>query len=112
MNKRASVTMLAVIEPFLEINPRMPLRALQALLQVAAYPGLTVTDHAHKSGLSLSSMSRNLLDLSTQHRSLVDGYNLIEARKDEDGREQKYYLTRAGKRMIDHVLARIERDAR
>lgn len=111
MTKRAPTIMLTVIEPFLEINPRMPLRILQVLLQVAAHPGLTVSEHARKSGLSLSSMSRNLLDLSDRHRSLAWGYGLVEARKDDDQREQKYYLTGQGRSMVDKALARIERDA-
>lgn len=110
MTKRAPVTMLAVIEPFLEINPRMPLRTLQALLQVAAHPGLTVSEHARKSGLSLSSMSRNLLDLGASHRSMENGYSLVKAHKHSDQREQRYYLTARGRVMIDKAMARIERD--
>lgn len=112
MTSRAPLTMLGIIEPFLELNPRMPLRALQALLQVAAHPGLTVSEHAKKSGASLSSMSRNLLDLSDQHRSVVDGYNFVEARKDTDQREQRYYLTRHGQRMIANALAKLERESK
>lgn len=112
MTSRAPLTVLGIIEPFLELNPRMPLRALQALLQVAAHPGLTVSEHARKSGVSLSSMSRNLLDLSDNHRSLERGYNFVVARKDEDQREQRYFLTTKGRTAIDKALARMEREPR
>lgn len=108
--KRAPVTLLTVVEPFLELNPRMPLRTLQAFLQVAAHPGLTVSEHAKKSGLSMSTMSRNLLDLGENHRSLENGYNLVEARAEDDQRERKYYLTKQGRRLIDSALYKIEGD--
>lgn len=112
MTSRAPVTMLGIIEPFLELNPRMPLRILQALLQVAAHPGLTVSEHARKSGLPLSSMSRALLDLGQSHRSLEGGYGLVRAYKEDDQREQRYDLTVKGRVMIDKALARMEREKR
>lgn len=102
---------LEVVDMFLHINPRMPLRSLQAFLQVAAHPGLNVSEHAEISGLSMSTMSRNLLDLSDSHRSYDSGYRLIETRGDEgDQRGKRYYLTKRGRKMVDDAMEKIERE--
>jgi DNA-binding MarR family transcriptional regulator len=100
---------LALIKPFLAIHGGMKLRTLQALLQVAGNPGLTVNEYAIKSGVELSSMSRNLLELADRSRRQGGaGHGLIEARNGEDLRERRYYLTPAGHRLVARAM-RLER---
>jgi DNA-binding MarR family transcriptional regulator len=100
---------LGLIKPFLAIHGGMKLRTLQALLQVASNPGLTVNEYAIKSGVELSGMSRNLLELADRSRRRGGaGHGLIEARNGEDLRERRYYLTPAGHRLVARAMGKPE----
>jgi DNA-binding MarR family transcriptional regulator len=98
--------LLFAINPFLALNGRMPLRCVQAFLAVAVYPGESVSGYAKRCRLSVSTMSRNLLDIGPRNRNFGDGLGLLQSRDNPDNRRERIYaLTPAGLALLNKVLS-------
>ena len=62
----AAKALLSTLEPFRALRSAMPLQYITAFLQVANEEGLGVSDYAKRAGVSVSTMSRHLLDIATE----------------------------------------------
>jgi DNA-binding MarR family transcriptional regulator len=96
--------LLAVHREFFVIRQTLPLRCVQAFFLVAQEEGLTVSEYARRAGMSRTSMSRNIADLTTRNRAKKDGHALLVKREnDENLCERRVYLTDKGKQLLELV---------
>jgi DNA-binding MarR family transcriptional regulator len=101
-------SLIQALEPFAELNSRLPLRCVQAFLQIGFEEGKSVAYYAEQLGVSPNTMSRNLLDISPRNRYLKDGYGLVESRrKRADMRTVEYYLSDKGRALLSSTLKQI-----
>lgn len=104
--KAAMDGILGVLDPFFEIRDTMPLQYLKAFLLVARKEGLGVVDYAQQAGVSMSVMSRHLLDIGERSRHMEKGFGLVTYRSNPmELRKHEYYLTDKG-RALAYRLAR------
>ena len=93
--------LIKALEPFAELNARLPLRCVLAFFQIGFEEGKSVGYYAEQLGVSPNTMSRNLLDISPRNRYLKNGYGLVEShRKRDDMRTVEYYLTTKGRALL------------
>lgn len=93
--------MLAALDPFFRIRATMPARCIQAYLVVAEKEGLSIGEYAKRSGLSQTTMSKNLLDMSERDRNYEEGAGLVEGRENALNRREKVYsLTPKGRALL------------
>lgn len=96
--------MLATLEPFFTIRVTMPARAIQAFLMVAEKEDQSVGWYAQRAGISLTTMSRNLLDLADRDRNFDEGAGLIEGHENPMNRREKLYrLTPKGRSLLVRI---------
>jgi DNA-binding MarR family transcriptional regulator len=96
--------MLATLEPFFTIRTTMPARAIQTFLMVAEKEELSVGEYAKRAGISLTTMSRNLLDLADRDRNFDEGAGLIEGHENPLNRREKLYrLTPKGRALLARI---------
>lgn len=97
--------LLLAVTHMLALRSQMPLRCLQAFLAVAVVPGRSVGYYANRCGLSMSTMSRNLLDLGERDRSGDPGLELVWSRDNpNEHRERQYFLTQQGRELLHKIL--------
>lgn len=97
---------LSVLEPFRSIRQTMPLQYVRAFLLVAAEEGLSVGEYAERAGVSMSVMSRHLLDIGERNRHMEEGFGLIMSKPNPtELRKNEIYLTAKGK-ALKHQIAR------
>jgi DNA-directed RNA polymerase specialized sigma24 family protein len=60
-------SLLGALQPFFALKGTLPARC-KAFLLVALQEGLSVSEYAERAGISMSTMSRNLLDNDRQRR--------------------------------------------
>src|SRR5690242_13325755 len=107
---QAVKSLLAAIEAFRAIRPTMPLQYVVAFLLVAMEEGLGVSDYAKRAGVSMSVMSRHLLDIGERNRHMEEGFGLIESRQNPmELRKNEIYLTTKGRALLHRIIRQIER---
>jgi DNA-binding MarR family transcriptional regulator len=100
--------LIQALGPFAELNSRLPLRCVQAFLQIGLKEGESVAYYAAQLGVSPNTMSRNLLDISPRNRYLKDGYGLVQSRrKRNDMRTVEYFLSDKGRALLSSTLKQI-----
>ena len=74
---------------------------IEAFLLVAQKEGLSVGEYARLAGLSVTTMSRHLLDLGERDRNYEEGAGLVESRENVMNRREKlYHLTAKGRALL------------
>lgn len=87
------------------ISPDMPMQQAEVLIAIANKPGLTMTGLATLTGLSQSSISRNIAAMSKFHRLGKPGLDLVEAVTDpRETRRRLVYLTAKGKMYVTQLF--------
>lgn len=82
-------------------GPFMTDQALNVLMEIALTPGLTQQELSKRTGLNLSSISRNVMSLGEWHRNGVEGLKLVEAVDDPNERRRKIqFLTKEGVKFV------------
>ena len=88
----------------------MPLQYVAALLLVAEDEGLGVVDYAKRAGVSISVMSRHLLDIGERNRNMEEGFGLVTYRANPmELRKHEYMLTDKGHALLDQITRHMER---
>ena len=101
--------LLGALEPFFDLKGTLPTRCVQALLLVAEEEGLSVNEYARRANMSMSTMSRNLLDIGERNRRMEEGFGLVQARNNPMNlREKEYYLTDVGA-LVHKVTRQLKR---
>jgi len=96
--------LLGALEPFFGLSGRLPARAVQAFLLVAAHEGESVDDYARRARMSANTMSRNLADISEHNRYNEDGYSLVIRRENPLNRRQREYrLSEKGRALARRI---------
>ncbi|MHB8392432.1 MAG: hypothetical protein ACYDBH_23100 [Acidobacteriaceae bacterium] len=110
-NELAAVRrLLGAIEPFRAIRGAMPLQYVTALLLVAEEEGLGVNDYARRAGVSVSVMSRHLLDIGERNRNMTAGFGLVTYRSNPlELRKHEYMLTDKGRAMLHQITRQMEK---
>lgn len=107
--QRLVIRLRNALIPFLELNPRMPARAIETFWVVVSKPGLSVDDYAKRIGCPPTTISRFLLDLGERDRKGEPGAGLVEAKKNVlDLRETLYHLTPKGHALKALILGRFQ----
>ena len=85
-------------------DPEMPIQMVQTLLVVMMRPGLTMSELGEQTGLTQSSVSRNVAALSKVHRTRRPGHDLVYTEEDPIERRRKLVLlSPKGKRLLEQV---------
>lgn len=111
LSTKSSLSALtAALELFRELKPEMPIQLPLVFLIVAQHKGISSARLCQLTGLSQSSMSRNLIALSKEGSKGEPGLGLIVKTIDPTNpRAHSTYLTKAGRVMaarIAEVLAK------
>jgi DNA-binding MarR family transcriptional regulator len=94
-----------------KLSPDMPIQQADILLCVVSKPGLTMNELSKLTGLSQSSISRNVQAMSKYHRLGKPGLNLMEAVIDpREPRRRLVFLTAEGKAFITKLMRTINPD--
>lgn len=102
-------SLLAALDAFREIRPTMPLQYVVTFLVVALEQGLSVGEYAERAGVSLSVMSRHLLDIGERNRHREKGFGLIDYRSHpEELRKHQVFLTPKGKTLLHRITRHLE----
>jgi DNA-binding MarR family transcriptional regulator len=100
----------AVIEAFQEIRPTMPLQYVMAFVLVAIEEGLGVGEYAKRAGVSMSVMSRHLLDIGDRNRHMEEGFGLVTARQNPlELRKNEIFLTAKGRALMHRITRQLKR---
>lgn len=107
--------LMNIVRLFRDVYSAMPLSYMQALLAVAARPGLGVSDYCHDLDTIEPNVSRMLLHLGSKERGKEQGesgFQLIESAPDPANlRRKRTYLTPKGNALVKSIykeLARLE----
>jgi DNA-binding MarR family transcriptional regulator len=102
--RKAVRNILGVLEAFRRFRATMPLQYVMAFLLVAEEEGLGVGDYAHRAGVSVSVMSRHLLDIGVRNRHMEKGFGLVEYRPNPlELRKHEYMLTDKGRALLNQI---------
>lgn len=108
--RNAAKTLLGALEPFKTIRGTMPLQYVTAFLLVAEQEGLGVSDYATRAGVSISVMSRHLLDIGERNRNMEEGFGLVTYRANPmELRKHEYMLTDKGHALLHQITRHMER---
>jgi DNA-binding MarR family transcriptional regulator len=108
--KKAVRSLMGALEPFKALRSTMPLQYVTAFLLVAQEEGLGVGDYAERAGVSVSVMSRHLLDIGERNRSMEDGFGLVTYRANPmELRKHEYALTEKGRALAHSILRQWEK---
>jgi DNA-binding MarR family transcriptional regulator len=98
-------SLTAALEPFKAIRATMPLQYVHAFLLVAMEQGLGVSDYAKRAGVSMSVMSRHLLDIGDRNRHMEEGFGLITSRPNPmELRKHEVFLTAKGTALMHQIV--------
>lgn len=79
----------------------MPMQYVESLLLVAEEEGLSVTDYAKRADVSVSVMSRHLLDIGKRNREMKPGFGWVDYRNNPmELRKKEYFLSDKGRALI------------
>jgi DNA-binding MarR family transcriptional regulator len=108
--KKAARSLLAAFGLFRDIRKTMPLQYVTAFLQVAREEGLGVSEYAERAGVSVSVMSRHLLDIGKRNRSMEEGFGLVTYRENPlELRKHEYTLTPTGRFLMKKLVSAISK---
>ena len=97
--------LMSALEPFRDIRSTMPLQYVYAFLQVATEEGKGVTEYARNAGVSVTVMTRHLLDIGERNRARDDGFGLISQERDQhDLRRHHAKITPTGKALMHKIV--------
>jgi DNA-binding MarR family transcriptional regulator len=101
---------LGALQPLFDLKGTLPARSIQAFLLVALEGGLSVGAYAERAGISMSTMSRNLLDIGDRNRHMEEGFKLVTSRNNPMNlREKEYFLTDKGRAVIHQIKRQLRR---
>lgn len=107
MKDSAYTNKLNVLEEFRKIDPEMPIQMAVVFLNIAADEGLNMSELYQRSGISQSSVSRNVAALSKWHRANKAGHDLVYTKEDPMERRRKVaFLTSKG-RLVAEAIAKL-----
>jgi len=106
---------IAGLDSIRAIDPDMPLQHLLVLLLVARdeaqEDGLTMTQLAERAGLTLSSASRAVRQLSKTNRQQAAGLDLVVDQVNWLNRREKHLkLTHRGRTVVNQYLAAVHKE--
>jgi|SRR6185437_12808955 len=108
--KKVARSLLAALGLFKELRKTMPLQYVTAFLQVARQEGLGVTEYAERAGVSVSVMSRHLLDIGERNRRMDEGFGLVKYRASPlELRKHEYTLTPMGRSLMKKLVSAISK---
>jgi DNA-binding MarR family transcriptional regulator len=94
----------ASLDPFFRIRVMIPARFIQAFLVVAEKEGESVTYYAKQADIPVTTMSRNLIDMSVLDRHYDDGPGLVDSKDNPTNRREKqYFLTPKGRALLASI---------
>lgn len=98
--------LVAVIEEFRKINPRMEAQTMLTFCAIAAAEGaLPMREVERMTGMTTSSTSRNVAALGPYHSGGKEGLDLIVAFDNPENRRQKLLkLTPKGRRVAESIM--------
>lgn len=107
---KAVKSFLAAIEAFRAIRQTMPLQYVMAFLLVAMEEGLSVSEYAERAGVSMSVMSRHLLDIGERNRHMEEGFGLVQSRQSPlELRRNEVVLTHKGRALLRQIIRQLEK---
>lgn len=107
----AAFVVSRVVNTLRTLSPDMPMQQADILLQIALRPGVTMAEIQKRTGLSQSSVSRNVQALSKFHRLDKPGLDLVEVTIDpRETRRRLIFLTPKGKSFITLLLRNVDED--
>ena len=81
-------------------------QALQILLEIALHPGITMKESGAASGVTVGSVSRNLMALGQWHRIHMPGLELVDLIDDPtEGRRKVAFLTNKGRKLVSELIS-------
>ncbi|MCQ1855431.1 MarR family winged helix-turn-helix transcriptional regulator [Neorhizobium galegae] len=105
----AAFTVSRVVHMLRTLSPDMPMQQADVLLHIALHPGITMAEITKRTGLSQSSVSRNVSAMSKFHRLGKPGLDLVEAAIDpREPRRRLVFLTQNGKLFITKLLRMVD----
>lgn len=111
MKLHSLVGAIKIIRGLERPNEQVTAQMVHVLLAVARQPGITAQELVTETGLSLSSVSRNLLSLGEWHRFGKPGLNLVESVEDPYERRRKIsFLTIRGRTTVQHLMEQVSGD--
>ena len=109
-DKKTIKNLLAGLGHFKDIRHTMPLQYVTAFLLVAQEEGLGVGDYAKRAGVSMTVMSRHLLDIGERNRSMTEGFGLVTYRANPmELRKHEYKLTERGKSLVRKLVSALSK---
>jgi DNA-binding MarR family transcriptional regulator len=103
-------TFRAAIELFRGQYDEMPAQTIQALLVIAEFPGISVSELGEKLGLAQSSASRNVYALSNDKGKGVPGLDLIVSEINPMNRRQRQLsLSLKGQKFVARLKETLSR---
>jgi len=85
------------------------LQYVTAFLLVTEEEGLGVGDYAKRAGVSVSVMSRHLLDIGERNRKMEAGFGLVTYRANPlELRKHEYMLTDKGRALLHQITRQME----
>ncbi len=110
-NERKAVkSLLGALDPFTDIRATMPLQYVRTFLLVALDEGKGVAEYAAKAGVSVSVMSRHLLDIGERNRHMEKGFGLITYRPNPtELRKHEVFLTDTGRALVHRIVRNWEK---
>jgi DNA-binding MarR family transcriptional regulator len=101
-------TLVHIQQTFREINEAIAPQQIEILFEIASQPGLTQQELANRTGMALSSISRNLMALGEWNRSGKPGLSLVETADDpEERRRQIAFLSPKGRSLVHRILQQL-----
>jgi DNA-binding MarR family transcriptional regulator len=108
-DRKVVKALLGALEPFRVIRGAMPLQYVTAFLLVAEEEGLGVNDYAKRAGVSMSVMSRHLLDIGERNRNMEEGFGLVTYRANPlELRKHEYMLTDKGRTVLHQIMRQLK----
>lgn len=97
--------LMLALEPFRDIRTTMPLQYVYTFLQIAVDEGKTATEYAKNAGVSVTVMTRHMLDIGDRNRAQEEGFGLITHDRDpNDLRRHHARVTPIGKALIRRIM--------
>jgi DNA-binding MarR family transcriptional regulator len=101
-------TLVHIQQTFREMNEAITPQQIEILFEIASQPGLTQQELANRTGMALSSISRNLMALGEWNRSGKPGLSLVETADDPaERRRQIAFLTPKGRSLVRRILEQL-----
>jgi hypothetical protein len=108
--RKAGLNLLGALKCFQEIRHTMPLQYVATFLLVALDEGKTIGEYALKADVSLSVMSRHILDLGLRTRGRAPGLGLVVTKQNLINlREHTVHLTDKGRALYRKIVKQLER---